>query len=219
MHSRYLFAGPSLGSGLRAQSKAEGFEVLPPIARGEINKLTRRGEPGLLAIADGRFQDVMSVGHAEIRHALERGWEVWGLSSIGAIRAYEMRDLGMRGFGRIYRMFFRYADFQDDEVALLHNPDPPYQAGSEPLVHMRVALASFVRRRLIGREDAHGIVLALKGLWFGDRTLQRFADLLRAAAPASRWGKVKRALGNFDHYRIKEQDLAAFLTARPWLRS
>ncbi|WP_425300876.1 TfuA-like protein, partial [Nocardia wallacei] len=33
----------------------------------------------------------------EIREALEAGWSVWGLSSMGAIRAAEMRLLGMRG--------------------------------------------------------------------------------------------------------------------------
>ena len=98
----------------------------PPVRRLDVAKLTAtERRPGTLVIVDGLFHDTLAVGHAEIREAMRRGWRVWGLSSMGAIRAREMAPLGMKGFGRVFERFEAEADFQDDEVALLHEPRPP----------------------------------------------------------------------------------------------
>src|SRR4051795_13634825 len=91
-----LFAGPSMPGSLRLP---EGATVLPPVRRGDVPALLRDRRPGALAIADGLFHQSLAVGHVEIRDALDAGWQVWGLSSMGAIRACEMRYLGMRGCG------------------------------------------------------------------------------------------------------------------------
>ena len=72
---------------------------------------------------------------------------MWGLSSMGAIRAREMAHLGMRGYGSVYAPFATEGDFQDDEVALLHEPNAPYRPVSEPLVHLREAVAHLASER------------------------------------------------------------------------
>ena len=128
-----MFVGPTLGEGRRARSlaAARGVRLRPPVKRRDLSNFlakVRRQRPGVICIVDGVFHDRLAVGHAEIREALERGWRVWGLSSMGAIRAREMQSLGMRGFGRIYELFNTGRDFQDDEVALLHEPTAPYRA-------------------------------------------------------------------------------------------
>ncbi len=81
-----------------AALKRERIIVLPPVKRGDVEKLISEREPGAMAIVDGLFQQCLSVGHAEIRSAVAAGWQVWGLSSMGAIRAYEMRNMGVRGY-------------------------------------------------------------------------------------------------------------------------
>src|SRR5207245_3105902 len=93
-----IFAGPTLNdaNALRAVAR-EGIEVLPPVRRGDIEEIVSTHPPGVMVIVDGLFHQCLSVGHAEIRSAVAAGWRVWGLSSMGAIRAYEMRHLGVRG--------------------------------------------------------------------------------------------------------------------------
>src|SRR5689334_8832382 len=101
-----VFAGPTAYA--CARPRLLGMPAIlwrPPVQRGDIEQLLCTMPPAQIAIVDGRFQQCLSVGHMELRRAIEQGWTVWGLSSIGAIRAYEMRDYGMRGFGRVYQRF------------------------------------------------------------------------------------------------------------------
>jgi hypothetical protein len=210
----FLFAGPSLTGRADALARSRGIHVLPPASRNDVARLAQNRSPGILVLADGRFHDAMAVGHAELREALKLGWRVWGLSSMGAIRAYELRFLGMRGWGRVYEMFERFEDFQDDEVALLHGARAPYRVASEPLVHLRVAAAYLVRRQFISRRVASQTIRDLKGLWYGDRTLELFQRLLLRCAGRPQHAAIRRALADFDRFRVKQKDLAAFLAAR-----
>src|SRR2546423_1317132 len=101
-----LFVGPTMATSPRARALAKGCVVRRPVRRGDVARLVAsRKKPGTMAIVDGVFHDSLAVGHAEIRDALARGWAVWGLSSMGAIRAREMSHVGMRGFGRVYARF------------------------------------------------------------------------------------------------------------------
>jgi hypothetical protein len=211
----YLFAGPSLTPAAAAHARRSQIVILPPAKRGDVGRLAAERKPATLVLADGRFHDAMSVGHAELRDAIDRGWQVWGVSSLGAIRAYEMRHLGMRGYGNVYRLFYKFADFQDDEVALLHAPRPPYTAASEPLVHMRYALGYLVRCALIQPAQATRILKTLKGLWYGFRTLALFAELAAAGARIGKRQGVGHAIADFDRFRVKQKDLAALLATRP----
>jgi hypothetical protein len=200
-----IFAGPTL---VRARAIAAlplaGVEVLPPVARGDLPRLVAGRSAATVAIVDGVFHARLALGHAEVRDALAAGWTVWGLSSLGAIRACEMQHLGMRGFGDVYRRFV--ADgLRDDEVTLLHGPGPEFRELSEPLVHLRAALDAFVARGDLDAAYGAEIASELAGMYFGERTLERFADLVsaRAARPFD-------VLAGFDTHRIKCHDLHRF---------
>lgn len=188
--------------------------MLPPARRGDLDALAG-SPPGTIVLVDGLFHAALAVGHAEISARLADGWRVWGLASMGAIRAWEMRDVGMRGFGEVYAEFARHLDFRDDEVALLHAPDAPYRAVTEPLVHLRHLLAAEVSAGRLPAPAAAATIATLADLWFGDRTVRRTAEILahhtggevrpleltlRAALPAS---------------QVKTQDLARFFADRP----
>ena len=158
-----MFVGPTLGDGRRARAlaKRHGVRLLPPVKRRDLsNFLSKAGRrrPGVVCIVDGVFHDRLAVGHVEIRDLLERGFRVWGLSSMGAIRAREMQSLGMRGFGRVFELFNAGSDFQDDEVALLHEPTSPFRSSSEPLVHLRAALDHLVSADLVPRAAAVAVI-------------------------------------------------------------
>jgi len=210
----WLFAGPTL-NGAGALADAARVRVRPPVKRGDVERLTSTRRPGVIAIVDGQFHQCLSVGHAEIRAAIAAGWQVWGLSSMGAIRACEMRHLGMRGYGTVYESFCRDENFRDDEVALVHLPEPPYAPLTEPLIHIRRWLQELVTLRLISSRQRRRVLTSLMAIWFGDRTLSHARDLLINEAP-DRSKEIERSLEGFDRFRVKSHDLAAFLQEQPW---
>jgi hypothetical protein len=212
-----MFVGPTLASSATARKLARAFDLRRPVRRDDIAKLTEgKRKPGTVVIVDGVFHDTLAVGHAEIREALARGWSVWGLSSMGAIRAREMAHLGMRGFGQVYERFNAADDFQDDEVALLHEPAAPYRSVSEPLVHLRAAIAHLVALEIIAARDALAVVADLKSRWYGERTVTRAAHALKAC-PRVDGGAVDAELRAFDRFRLKTIDLVQFLEERPFM--
>jgi hypothetical protein len=215
-----IFVGPTLATSERVRALARPYRLRPPVERTDVAKLVAKtSEAGVLVIVDGLFHERLAVGHAELRDAMQRGWQVWGVSSMGAIRAREMERLGMRGFGRVFERFQAEEDFQDDEVALLHEASPPYRPLTEPLVHMRQAIDHLVGCGLVTRGCAEAVVNDLKSLWFGERTLRRLRDTIVRCA-TTKHPDLSAAMGNelrdFDRFRIKTTDLEDFLRIKPW---
>ncbi len=211
-----LYAGPTLAPSTLARDLARSYRVRPPVRRLDVTKLLAEDKkPGVLVIVDGVFHDTLAVGHAELRDALDAGWQVWGLSSMGAIRAREMTPLGMRGFGRVYELFAAEGDFQDDEVALLHEGTRPYRGVTEPLVHLRAAIDHLVARGIIEERDARTVIAELKSRWYGERTVRGTIELL---GPHARGGvaAVREELREFARFALKTLDLERFLEERPW---
>lgn len=213
----WLFAGPTLERARQIGTPhLDAVRVMPPVTRGDLRRMLP-AKPGVVAIVDGYFHvDRLSVGHAELRDALQRGWKIWGLSSMGAIRAAEMSTFGMRGFGRVFARYRDDRTFRDDEVALLHEPDPPWREISEPLVHLRTGLDALVDAGVLPTSSKELIVERLMGLWFGDRTLSRTCEIVREYV-RDRDDELRRWVDGFDAYRDKPHDLLAFLDERPWL--
>lgn len=214
-----LFAGPSAHGIDPACFAAAGVRLYPPVRRGDVHQLVQAGgAPGVLIVCDGVFQAALAVGHAELCAALDAGWQVWGVSSLGAIRAHELRQEGMRGFGEVHAMFGRFDDFTDDELCLLHFPEPPWFPVSEALVDLRHALQ--VQGPALGITQATGqaVIDALRALWFGDRTPQRIEALLRSLGNCSA-AQADALLSWLAANRLKSLDLRRLLQHRPWQMS
>ena len=211
-----LFAGPSTHGLDRAVLFQDGVRLRPPVRRGDVARLVETGStPGVLVICDGVFQSVPAVSHAELCGALDAGWQVWGVSSIGAIRAFELRDEGMRGFGYVHEQLSRHEDSTDDEMCLLHFPEEPWFPLTEALVNLRHALD--VRGAALGVSVEAGAraVATLSRTWFGDRTPEFMQTaLMDAGVPAS---DARALLAWTAANRIKSLDLLRLMQARPWL--
>jgi hypothetical protein len=212
-----LYAGPSL-LGIH-RSTFSGVKLLPPVRRGDVEQLVDEAStPGILIIADGIFHQYPSVGHAELRRAIRLGWQVWGVASMGAIRAAEMRNFGMHGFGEVFERFATDPNFTDDEVALLHLGDSPYTPVTEPLIHIRRFLAELLQQNLVRRTECSQILERLSTQWYGHRTLRLLEQLMLSNSgldPAD----LKYELQTFQRYRVKNADLESLLKARPWAKS
>jgi TfuA protein len=213
-----IFAGPTtFGTGLTLRSNV-AIEWRPPVKRGDIEALLKlKQAPTAIAIVDGTFHSYPAVGHVEIRSALNAGWLIYGLCSMGAIRAAELRHLGMRPWGRIAKQFCTDPDFRDDEVALLHEALAPYRPISEPLVHIREFLSQMLAKQTMTEEQVQAVLQHLCTIWYGFRTLPRVSDLLgRLLYNPDLLRQARTQLANFHRFRSKQSDLVEFVEHRPW---
>lgn len=213
MSGVFLFAGPSLYGSDKTLITRSITKLLPPAKRNDIPRLIEKEAAGVIILADGNFHNVLAVGHVELRTALDHGWDVWGCSSMGAIRACEMANLGMKGYGAVYKLFMDDPDFRDDEVALLHSATSPYMPVSEPLVNIRFFLNQLVDSKMITAAQSSMVIENLEACWYGERTLYKLKELLGDSKP------IMQRLENFAPYRIKNIDLQNMLLERPWIQS
>lgn len=164
----YIFVGPSAFPSV-STIESERVHVQPPVRRGDVESLVDSFSPGTIILVDGIFGVTPAVGHAEIRNALATGWEIWGLSSMGAIRAFEMREFGVRGFGYVYEQFLTHEDFCDDELCLLHSSTPPYQPVTEALVNVRYIFDNLPNKICMSQSQRNAVIGRLRSVWFGER--------------------------------------------------
>jgi hypothetical protein len=159
----FVFLGPTLQEEA-ARALCPEAVLLPPVQMGDVYALVRRRRPARIAIIDGYFERVAAVWHKEILFALERGVEVLGAASMGALRAAELHPFGMIGVGRVFTAFQIGRLVDDDEVAIAHGPaEFGYPRASEAMVNLR-----------------HGLTRALSGRIISGRTHDRLIDLGRA---------------------------------------
>lgn len=210
-----LYAGPSAFGLAPARRQAAGIEWRAPVRRGDVRQLVAEKPPAVLVLCDGVFQSEPAVSHAELCAALDAGWQVWGVSSLGAIRAHELRSEGMRGFGWVHSQFARFDDFSDDEMCLLHLPEPPYQPLTEALVELRYALEMQGPALGIQPRASRRLIAALSELWFGERSLERVQGLMLGVAKIDKLA-ARRLLAWLARHRIKTMDLDQLLRQRPW---
>lgn len=209
-----LFAGPSL-HGPDGMLRPAGIQLHPPAARGDIERATAGvAEPGIVILADGVFRATPAVGHRELLSALRTGWAIWGVSSMGAIRAYELRDCGMRGFGRAYEEFFRHEDLTDDEFALIHAPDPIFEPLSEPLIDLRLFIRDAIAQASLTQGEGDRILKALAQVYFADRTRHLVDDMLLSAFGE----RANGLIGAYAAHKAKARDLRTLLDEAPWKR-
>jgi hypothetical protein len=196
----FVFLGPTL-------PVAEARTLLdavyrPPVAMGDIYRLVqailpadlsgkadskRRRRPFRIAIIDGYFERMAAVWHKEILHALERGVEVYGASSMGALRAAELAPFGMIGVGRIAASYRSGELTDDDEVAVAHGPaERGYPQASVAMVNLRDGLGRARDRGLISGRSHDRLVRAAKGMFYRDRDWESLIAAGRAARVPAR---------------------------------
>lgn len=215
--SCFIYVGPTLhGVDSNSIHLDSSILICPPVKRGDIDELVSRAKPGVIAIVDGTFHAYPAVGHAELLRAIRNGWKVWGLSSMGAIRACEMSRYGLTGFGVTFRHFEENNEFSDDEVTLVHQSEPPYTPLSEPLIHIRFFLNYLVSENYISHIESGKTIKIMKEMWYGHRTLTLLEKTLNSII--SEKPEFKMLLSNFERFQIKKQDCIKFINTKAWLQ-
>jgi len=214
----HLFVGPTAHGVDTAPWLADGVQLRPPVRRGDVQRLAGgHAAPGVLVVCDGVFHGEPAVSHAELCLAIDAGWQLWGCSSMGAIRAYEMRHEGMRGAGVVYRLFEDLPGYTDDELCLLHFPEPPYFPVTEALVNLRHGMAVQGPQLGLGPAAARAVLQRLGAVWFGDRSDALVSDALQqqGGLDAARTGAL---LAWIAAHRVKTTDLCDLMARKPWLQ-
>jgi len=180
-----VFLGPSLPQKEGAALLAAKFRG--PARRGDIYRALLDGYRTIVLI-DGEFHGSPSIWQREIVEALAEGAVVHGASSMGALRAAELHQLGMIGHGRIFEWYRDGVLDADDEVALTYGPaELGYPSLSEPLVNIRATLAAAVPD-IIDCEVFSQLIARAKAMYFPQRS---FAALLASDIVAT-WPSERR---------------------------
>jgi len=180
-----IFAGPSLP--LRARRHVAGLEWRTPLRRGDLYLAALR-RPALIGIVDGYFETVPTVWHKEILWAMSQGIHVYGASSIGALRAAELAEFGMKGVGQIYQQYRTGKLTDDDEVAVLHGPaEIDYVQVTEAMVNARATVEHALQSGIVEPDLAAALIEIAKSLFYKDRTYEAMLQLAsgRGLAPAA----------------------------------
>jgi YcaO-like protein with predicted kinase domain len=178
-----VFAGPTLPDGLGRDLIDAAW--LPPAECGDIWRVVRAGAHTVIVI-DGRYASVPAPWHKEFHWALARGVRVIGAGSIGALRAAELRSLGMIGVGQVVRLYTDRVISGDDEVAVAHaDASSGWRQLNDALVDCRYHLSDAARQGVISDDDADAVLDALRATFYPLRSL---ADAARRAldAPSAR---------------------------------
>ena len=208
-----IFAGPSLPP---PTSPIAGIEWRPPVRQGDLY-LAALSRPAIIGVADGYFEIMPTVWHKEILWAMAQGIHVYGAASIGALRAAELTDFGMKGIGHIYRQFHTGRLTDDDEVAVLHGPaEIDYVQVTDAMVNVRATIDRALQLGVVEPVFAARLVSIAKSLFYKDRT---YEAILKAATEQ---GLAPELVGRFaswlpggqvDQKRIDASEMLEAITA------
>ncbi|MGI9500523.1 MAG: TfuA-like protein [Geminicoccaceae bacterium] len=212
-----VFLGPSLPA---ADASAILDAVyLPPARQGDVYRAVRDRAPDRIGLIDGFFEQVPAVWHKEILFALKQGVQVYGASSMGALRAAELEQFGMIGVGRIFDAYstgsfppFDDPFEDDDEVAVAHGPSELAYVGSDAMVDIRATLAAAERQGVIDRACRDRLAELAKGLFYKDRSYDNLTRMARNLSELEPW--IPRFEDWLPEGRVsqKRQDAEALLT-------
>lgn len=173
-----IFTGPTLPPNNIADRP--DLVCLPPARRGDIHRALQLN-PRIIGIIDGYFQGELSIWHKEILWAMSQGVHVFGSSSMGALRAAELHQFGMRGVGQIFESYRDGELEDDDEVALIHGPqDMDYISLSEPMVNIRATLKQAVSDGVLTSKLAGRLIDTAKATYYRERSWDSLLSSARA---------------------------------------
>ena len=195
-------------------SKEEVVSILPqaevarPVKRGDTLFDIRHGI-NVIAIIDGRFQDVLAVSSTELMDCMRCGIRVYGSSSMGALRAAELSPYGMIGVGDIYEYIRNTPYFRDDLLGQRLSGDMT-DAGC-PYVNFMFGLKWLQETGEIDVETQTLLDQAYRDLHFGERDRFGLRDNLRSLHPESSDELMAVANRVFTEHNQKKSDAIKLL--------
>ncbi len=201
-----IFLGPS---GNKLEKKfLEGWDVRPPCKQSDIFKLIENDNLSEILLVDGYYKSIPAPWHKEILLALEKGIKVTGISSLGALRANELSNFGMSGFGWVYNFIKDNEPIDDSIVALIHkSADENYEPVTFAKIEIIYFLKELIKKDLINNLNTKNLIDILMKGFFEELSLKKVEQIFK-----------EHKINNFkklftEHYEsIKMLDLRNFLS-------
>lgn len=187
-----VFAGPSLP--LHDRVMNERVEYLPPAKRGDVLRAAQEYDAVLLI--DGVFHQDLAPAPKEV-YAATQCAQLFGASSMGALRAAECAPYGMVPLGIIARWYMNGVVDGDDEVAVLIDPGTQTPL-TVPMVNVRYVAWLARRRGIVSPEEAVSVYERSRAIFYMERAWEDVFDTVPArardafASLALRHGDLKR---------------------------
>ncbi|MDR2545833.1 MAG: TfuA-related McrA-glycine thioamidation protein [Methanobrevibacter sp.] len=194
-----VFIGPSLP--IDECREILDADYRPPVKRNDILHIIDE-KPDIIGIVDGVFHQSPAVSHKEILKAIDKNITVVGGSSMGALRAAELDDLGMIGIGHIYNRYANGSIESDDDVALVFTSDD-YTHLSVPYVNIEYNLNLCEKENILTNYEKNQILNVAKSIYYPKRN---YSSILEKADIDL---EIKNLLKNFLKTKcidIKKQD-------------
>lgn len=206
-----IFSGPTLPPAEAA--KILDAEYRPPAAIGDVYKAAQK-RPWAIGIIDGFFESTPSVWHKEVLWAMAQGIQVFGASSMGALRAAELAAFGMVGVGAIFEAYRCGTIEDDDEVAVVHGPpELGYVQLSEAMVNIRATIKKAISADVVSPATAAALIEIAKTLYYKKRGYDRLlADASVRQLPGDELARLKAWLPK-NQINQKRLDAIAMLQA------
>lgn len=167
-----IFTGPSLG--VNDARTVLDADYRAPVKRGDITSVINEN-PDIIGIIDGVFHQQPAVSPREILDAINRGITVVGSSSMGALRAAELDQYGMKGIGYVYEQYANGFLESDDDVAVTLDPDS-FEQLSEALVNINYNFTVAFRQGIINESEFDELCGVAKSIFYPKRSYDLIFD-------------------------------------------
>lgn len=145
----------------------------PPIQCGDLIRLLRL-KPKRVLIIDGFYESVPAVWHKEIMLLLAHQIPVYGAASMGALRAAELYQYGMKGLGKVFEDFKSGVLHDDDEVAVVHQGQKEqYLPINDAMVNIRATCELAYLEKKLTHEEKDQLIHFCKNQFYPYRSLKQ----------------------------------------------
>ena len=186
---KIIYLGPS-GYKIDKTSLLSDWVVKPPCKQADIMKDLQTYSPQKICIVDGLYKTIPAPWHKELLLALENNVEVDGVGSLGALRAAELDELGMKGHGWIYNFIKQNEPIDDSIVALLHMDDnnnyKPITVAKIEIIHSFIS-QTLINNEHVKRDKAQELIEHIMHVNFEKLSNKYVANILKDIDPDVDW--------------------------------
>ncbi len=191
-----VFLGPTMQ--IEKAKKILDAEYKAPAKKGDFLRLIT-SNIRIVGLIDGYFLQDYPPTPIEVYNLLrKKGVTIYGSSSLGALRAVELKKFGMIGVGKIFELFLNRVIDSDDEVAVTFTDYLQYK--SEALIDIRYNLFLAQKKNIIDNQTKKNILDIAKKTYFPYRTYNDIIDQSKTTFPSN-----KKQIENFQEYMIKNK--------------
>lgn len=166
-----IFLGPTLS--IEKAKEILDADYRLPAKKGDLLRLIPSSVK-FVGLIDGYFLQDYPPTPIEVYNLLrKKNVKVFGSSSLGALRAVELKKFGMIGIGKIFNLYLNGIIDSDDEVAVTFTGYTGYK--SEALIDIRYNLFLAYKNKLIDKGTKNIILKIAKRTYFPYRT---YTDIL-----------------------------------------